>query len=429
MAVLVLGGYGLIGQAVVARLEGQAVIGLGRKVAAARRRWPQVEWREADLGRLTSPQAWAPLLRDVDAVVNAAGVLQQGLTDDVAGVQERALQTLYLAAREAGIRCIVQISAVGAAPDASTEFLRSKGRADAALLASGLDGMILRPGLVISAVAYGGTALLRGLAVFPVVLPLVAAEARIQTVSVEDVADAVAKALEGGLPSGTSLDLVERPSRSLAETTVLFRSWLGAAEAPVLQLPAWLGLLAATASDLLGWLGWRSPLRSTALAVMRNGVLGDPDAGAVFLGRELRTLPQTLAALQAGPQELWFARLWLARPLVIGVLSVFWIASGAVTLVRFDAATQVLTGRGTPEALAWAAAFGGGLVDIALGLMLLIKPFARAALKGMIAVSLAYIAGSLVFASDLWLDPLGPMVKIAPALVLALVALAVLEER
>jgi len=161
MAVLVLGGYGLIGSAVVARLCDRPVAGLGRDVAVSRRRWPGVDWREADLAQLLRAEDWTPLLAGVESVVNAAGVLQQGLRDDVAGVQERAMLALYAAARQTGIKRIVQISAVGAEPRASTEFLRSKARADDALRASGLDYVILRPGLVISSAAYGGTALIR----------------------------------------------------------------------------------------------------------------------------------------------------------------------------------------------------------------------------------------------------------------------------
>jgi hypothetical protein len=47
----------------------------------------------------------------------------------------------------------------------------------------------------------------------------------------------------------------------------------------------------------------------------------------------------------------------------------------------------------------------------------------------MIAVTLAYLLGAALLAPDLWLDPLGAMVKSVPAMVLALVGLAVLEER
>jgi uncharacterized protein YbjT (DUF2867 family) len=429
MAVLVLGGYGLIGSAVVTRLRDEAVIGLGRRVTTARQRWPHVDWREADLSKLTRPEDWAPFLVGVEAIVNAAGVLQQGLSDDVAGVQERAMLALFAAAPPAGVRRIVQISAVGAEPDASTEFLRSKGRADAALRASGLEFVILRPGLVISSTAYGGTALLRGLAAFPVAVPLILANSRIQTVWVEDVAEAVARALSGEIPSGRTLDLVERPTHTLAETVTLFRRWQGLPDAPVIPIPIGLGRLMSAAADLLGWLGWRSPMRSTALKVIRDGVTGDPDAAPAILGHELRTLTETLAMLPSGPQARWFARLWLAKPLILAVLSALWIVSGLATLWRLEAAMAVLTSRGTPGAVAWVTALGGSGIDIALGLMVLVRPLAGSALKGMVAVSLAYMAGSVVFAPDLWLDPLGPMVKVVPAIVLALVALAILDER
>jgi uncharacterized protein YbjT (DUF2867 family) len=48
--VLVLGGYGLIGEAVVGRLvgEGHQVTGLGRDIRDAERRWPAVRWIAAD---------------------------------------------------------------------------------------------------------------------------------------------------------------------------------------------------------------------------------------------------------------------------------------------------------------------------------------------------------------------------------------------
>jgi hypothetical protein len=47
----------------------------------------------------------------------------------------------------------------------------------------------------------------------------------------------------------------------------------------------------------------------------------------------------------------------------------------------------------------------------------------------MILVTVAYLAGSVVMEPALWLDPLGPMVKTVPSLVLTLAALAILDER
>ena len=47
----------------------------------------------------------------------------------------------------------------------------------------------------------------------------------------------------------------------------------------------------------------------------------------------------------------------------------------------------------------------------------------------MIAVAGSYLLGSLVFTPDLWLDPMGPMVKVLPSLPLALIVASLIEPR
>ena len=72
MRVLVTGAYGLIGAACLARLhrDGHELIGAGRRIGEARRRFPFAGWREADFNRLTTPVAWRDVIAGVDAVVN-----------------------------------------------------------------------------------------------------------------------------------------------------------------------------------------------------------------------------------------------------------------------------------------------------------------------------------------------------------------------
>ena len=69
------------------------------------------------------------------------------------------------------------------------------------------------------------------------------------------------------------------------------------------------------------------------------------------------------------------------------------------------------------------------LIHIALGAAVLVRPLSRRALLGMLFVSLAYLAGGTVLEPALWLDPLGPLVKVLPSLLLTLAALAILDER
>ena len=130
MRILVLGGYGLIGTAVVVRLlaAGHAVAGLGRSVAAARRRYPKATWLEHDIATLSSPDNWRSLLQNVDAVVNCAGALQDSARDDVRAVQSVAMQALFQACERAGVRNVLQISATGVSPEAPTAFIERRPR-------------------------------------------------------------------------------------------------------------------------------------------------------------------------------------------------------------------------------------------------------------------------------------------------------------
>lgn len=431
MKVLVLGGYGLIGEAVLERLadDGHELLGLGRDIGQARRRKPSVQWVAADMARLLAAPDWLPLLAGVEAVVNAAGALQDGPRDQLDAIHRRSVEALVTACEQAGIRWLVQVSAIGADLNTSSPFFRTKAQGDRAVAASSLEWTILRPGLVIAPAAYGGTALLRALAAFPWIIPAVLADRPIQTVAVKDVAEAVSRAIAGRLGHGQTIDLVEAQARPLADVLLEFRAWLGLPGAPVVAVPAIAGRVAGMIADGLGLLGWRSPLRSAALAALDKGVTGNAQTWTEIDGRPPQALDATLAAMPAHVQERWFARLWLLKPIVFAVLSLFWLVSGIVGLVRQDAAADILVSRGLSPTLALAMVLAGSVADIVAGAAVVVRPLARWALTAMIAITLLYFAAATALAPDLWLDPLGAIVKAVPMLCLVVVALAILDER
>ncbi|WP_457153592.1 SDR family oxidoreductase [Mesorhizobium sp. P5_C1] len=431
MKVLVLGGYGLIGEAVVGRLlrDGHHVAGLGRNVVDAERRWPAVRWIAADMSRLLAAEHWLPVVTGMDAIVNAAGALQDGPRDRLDAIHRHSVVALVAACEQAGVHRIVQISAIGADLSSSDAFFNSKAQGDRAVASSALEWTILRPGLVIAPAAYGGTALLRALAAFPAFIPAVMSRQPIQTVAVTDVAEAVSRAVAGSLPPRTAVDLVEAQARPLADVLLAFRAWLGLPQAKVVPVPAIVGRLAAVTADGLGLLGWRSPLRSAALAALARGVTGNAGPWNQICGHPLQPLEATLAAMPAHVQERWFARLWLAKPVIFGCLALFWLASGIIGLIRQDEAASILVSRGVSAKLADMSVLAGSAADILAGAAVLVRPFARPALLAMIAITLFYLAASTLLVPGLWLAPLGPLVKTIPMLCLVLVALAVLDER
>ncbi|NNU49510.1 SDR family oxidoreductase [Rhizobium sp. WYCCWR 11279] len=424
MNILILGATGFIGSVVAARLvaDGHAVSGLGRNPARARLKQPAIDWRRADLSRMTKPADWDDILKDRNVVVNCAGALQDGLSDDLSATQAEAMLALYSAAKSSSRPLIVQISARTAGAAGDLPFLATKRRADEALAASGLPYLILRPALVLGRNAHGGSALLRALAAFPLVLPLVHAESPVETLSVDDVAEAVSRAVSGGI-SG-DIDLAADEVLTLADLVGLHRQWLGLPPARVFTLPRWLAGPVTSLADLSGLLGWRSPLRSTAMTVMSEGVRSSKTRS------DLATTPAaaTLSANPSSVQDLWFARLYLLKPLVISGLSAFWLLSGLIPLLTLEKTSAHFLPF-MPEAAATALTLATCLIDIALGVAVLLRPLAKGALLGMLAVSFAYLAGASLLEPALWLDPLGPLVKVLPSILLTFTALAILDER
>lgn len=426
--VVVLGAYGLIGAAIVRSLtaRGHRVTAIGRSDRPNR---PDADaWRFFDIGQ-QSVDGWRNALVSADVVVNASGALQDGARDNLTAIHETALQRVVAALQGTSTR-VVQISAAGVSEQATTEFFRSKARGEAALLASGVEATILRPTLVIAPTAYGGTALLRAASSLPWFLPRVLPKAQIQCVHIDDLTEAVVDAVEGRLSNTAPIDVTGSGSLTLPDVLARMRRWLGFDDAKLaIPVPAFALRILSAGADLAGRLGWRAPLRTTAATVLRDGVTGDADALPRAGGRPCRSVDEVFQTLPATTQDRWFARAFLLLPVAILTLSLFWIASGVIALWQTSAAADVLVGRGMAVAPAFAMVIGGAFLDIALGAAIVVRRLAKPACLGMILISLSYLGGGTLLAPDLWVDPLGPLVKVIPTIVLTLFTLAFLDDR
>ena len=389
---------------------------------------PDVTLVQGDLRDCRQPQDWAVALSGIDCVVNCAGALQDGPTDDLEAVHHTAIAALGQACAQKSI-AVVQISAIGANHDANTDFMRTKAAGDAALRSCDIPLWILKPGLVIGQTDYGGTALLRMLAAVPFVQPVAYPQSPVQSVCMSDLCHVVTAALAGKLPQGT-YDLVEDNPVPLSEVLTETRRWMGFPSALVtVKMPVGVTALISRCADALGHLGWRSPLRSNAMTVMAEGVIGNPESYRQATGRSLASLPRIYDSLTCSREHRQMARMSLLMPLVVAVLSVFWLLSGLFGLAGLSQAATVLTSAGWGTAMATTSVVFWSLVDIALGLAILWRPWAARVCIVQFAVGLFYLIAASFTVPELWLDPLGPLIKILPAMTLSLVAWPMLQSR
>lgn len=425
--VLVFGAYGLIGSAICRAFidSNFDVIGVGRSRLAATQSSLNISWAFHDLATIKQ-ETLRDLVCDVDVIVNAAGALQTSLKDNTEAIHTGFVKRL---AESVSGQRVVQISAAGAELDAETLFLASKASADRYLLAVHPNAAVLRPSLVLGQEAYGGSALLRALAAMPVVGPKVFADVKIHVIALDELAQAVVHAAQDRELSG-AFDLTAQDPIRFDDLVLAYRKWMGLTPWRLrLKVPKILLNLTMKLSDMLGWLGWRPPLRTTAVKVLARGICANNLRWTRATGQNFSTLSQMLARTPATSQDVLAARVYLLVPLAIATLSLFWCVSGLIGFLKFDTAAEVLISRGMSDTVAKLSVLGGSVMDVVLGMCVVLRKYIRLACLGMIALTLSYLFGATIWATDLWADPLGPLVKTVPAMVLACIPLALLRAR
>jgi len=340
---------------------------------------------------------------------------------------ERLLQAIKAGGR--AVR-LVQISIPGSADDDRTAFSTTKREAERLIAASGVPYAILRPGFVIAPSAYGGSAMLRALAAFPLDVPAREAATPFQPVAVEDIAATIAWLAEHKAAGDVTWDLMQPQPITLGAVIEQFRWSLGTATGSRIALPAFMLDLGARLGDLASRLGWSPPMRSTAIAELRRGVTGDPSPWMTATGIAPITIEQRIGSRTATIQDKWFARLFLIKALTILSLALFWILSGFIALViSYDAAAAILTAHHFPPALVHPFTIASSLMDMTVGGLIAFRRTSAVGLIAGIVVSLGYMAGAALLTPDLWIEPLGALVKTGPAIVLMIVALLTLDNR
>jgi NADH dehydrogenase len=213
-----------------------------------------------ELERLDA-RSLAGLAAGRDAVVNLAGVLhsprarrgEQGPNHygpAFARTHVELAQAVVAACREAGVQRLLHMSALGADAAAPSEYLRSKGIGERAVLAADdLEVTVFRPSVIFGP-EDGFLNLFARLAALFLVLPIGSPEARFQPVYVGDVVKAMLAALESRTAGGARYDLCGPRQYTLQQLVELVCSITGRRRL-VIGLPDWLSYLQARTMELL----------------------------------------------------------------------------------------------------------------------------------------------------------------------------------
>ena len=423
MRILVLGAGGFIGREVFAALSsrGHDVIAGVRDAHSS----PPFanSMLPLDLNELVDPKDWLPRLRGIDAIVNCAGILQQRRGQSMTAIHLTAPRALYRACEQTAVRRVVHVSAISADQAADTDYARTKLAAEEALRASSLDWVVIRPSLVHARSAYGGTAFMRAVAALPFAIPVPGrGDQAFQPIFIDDLCEVVAEAVEGQRLVRQSIDLVGPQRVTLKEMLVDYRQWLGLRPAPIVSVASAIARAAARVGDLFG-----GPLNSTSYRQLEYGNVGDYEACRLATGLEAAGWRQALASHPSHAQERWHARLYFVRPLLRATLAALWLVSGSVGLaVAADWGPRLSD---TASPVLWTALIiAGCVIDLALGLLLLLRPATRGLALAQFGMVAAYTLVATLLAPGLWLQPFGPLLKNIPVLA-AILALGATEQR
>ena len=210
--ILLIGGTGFVG-----RHLARVLVDAGVQVTIPTRRYeknrdvtmlPSVTLVEADIN---DEGALERLASGQDAVINLVGILHGDTPAIPYGKEFGAAHVelpkkIVAACKATGVKRLVHMSALHAAKNAPSEYLRSKAAGEEVVAQSGLVTTIFRPSVIFGARdSFINTfaCLLRKLPF----LPLGCADARFQPVSVDDVAKAFAQALDTPAMEGQAYDL------------------------------------------------------------------------------------------------------------------------------------------------------------------------------------------------------------------------------
>jgi NADH dehydrogenase len=200
----------------------------------------QTQFMAADV---TKPETLARACDGADAVINLVGSFAQ-----VDAIQHIGAGNIATAAKAAGVKALVHVSAIGADVTSKSKYGRSKGEGEVAVRAAFPNAVIVRPSLIFGQEDAFTNRFAGMITALPVV-PIARGAAKFQPVYVADVAAAILAALSGksagqsyelGGPDVLSMSEIQHKLAAYIERTPVFIEMPDALMALATRTTGWL---------------------------------------------------------------------------------------------------------------------------------------------------------------------------------------------
>lgn len=423
-AILITGANGFIG-----RHLADALARDGHEVVCALRDPERMHDRRfrtvaADFIADVDAAAWLPRLAGIDVVINAVGILREHYAQTFDAIHSRAPRALFAACVQAGVKRVVQVSALGADRQAVSRYHLSKKEADDYLATLPLQSVIVQPSLIYGP---GGTSarLFTLLASLPLIPLPGAGRQQVQPVHIDDLVAAMRVLVGRDASPGTYLPVVGPEAISLRTFLARLREAMGGGRAHFLPVPLGLMRIGARAGSYLPG----ALLDPETLAMLERGNTADAGPLTRLLGRPPRPVRQFIAPQEAAALRLQATLNWLLPVLRLSIALV-WILTGVVSLGLYpvEESYALLARTGITGWLAPLMLYGAALLDLCFGIATLALKRRRWLWAAQLSVIGFYTVIITFRLPEFWLHPYGPLSKNLPMLAAIWLLLALEKE-
>lgn len=427
MNILITGASGFIGSHVTEALinAGHDVTVCVRNTKSAQQRWPNAHTITTDFCKDHDISEWLPRLDGIDVVVNAVGIIRETRSQTFAALHTAAPCALFKACEKAGVKSVIQISALGADETAFSQYHLSKRAADECLMTLNLHWSILMPSIVYGPGAKS-MAFFRALASLPWTPIVDKGDQPVQPIHINDLTQAVLQIINQKNREQLRIELVGPKAITIKDIYSHLRHWLGLGKARFISLPYQLTLVAGRVGGFLG----NTLMTKESMQMLRKGNVADVTPFVKQFGFQPISFEQALANTPAQQADRWHAGLYFLKPLLRFSIAFLWIFTGIVSAFVFpiEQSYAMLAKVGITGFWAPLMLYGAAATDVALGVATLMAYRLRLVVLIQIAVIMLYSIIITFSQPEQWLHPFGPVSKNIP-LIVATLTMLVLEKK